>query len=478
MNPSNPCSELNLKQTVLYSFGAVAAFHLAQTFSQLSFLIAVYLFCLFRLSNLKTARSAFYIGFAMGMVIFAPQLRFFWNIFNAAAIALWAVLAFWIGLFLLLAQQSRKRFGAKAFVIIVPFLWMGLEYFRSELYYLRFSWMNVGYAFSESFNALSFFSVGVYGIGFLLMVAIATLSLLQRNISCILTTAFIALLGVFLNVPLTGSKSAPSPRAISVAGVQMEFPSEPGVIYALNKLVEKFPDAELLVLSEYTFDGPIPAKVTEWCAVNKKFLIAGGKDVLPDGNYYNTAFVIDPKGEIVFRQVKSVPIQFFKDGLPAREQKLWESPWGKIGICICYDLSYRRVVDELIRQGAEALIVPTMDVVDWGKHQHELHGRIAPTRCAEYGLPMFRVASSGISQLVNRDGIVQATAPFPGDEAMLGGKLEINGKGTLPLDHWLAPFSVGVTGLVIVFLAINTFTQKRRLKVQEIVPEPEMKGAL
>ena len=67
-----------------------------------------------------------------------------------------------------------------------------------------------------------------------------------------------------------------------------------------------------------------------------------------------------------------MPIQFFKDGFPAREQKLWDSPWGKIGICICYDLSYTRVTDELVRLGANALIVPTMDIIDWGRNQHEV----------------------------------------------------------------------------------------------------------
>ncbi len=478
MNPPNPCPELNLKQTILYSFGAIVSFHLAHTFAPGSFLIAVYLFCLFRLANLKSSRSAFYIGFAIGMAIFAPQLGFFWNIFNAAAIALWAVLAFWIGLFLLLAQLARKQFGAKWFVLIVPFLWMGLEYFRSELYYLRFSWMNVGYAFSDSPNALKFFSVGVYGIGFVLMAIIAGLSLFKRKTTCALTTLFIAILGLVLNLPAAKSTSASSTRNVSVAGVQLEFPAESGVLFSLDRLIKKFPEAELLVLSEYTFDGSVPEKVLQWCKANQKYLIVGGKDSLPEGNYYNTAFVIDPKGEIVFRQVKSVPIQFFKDGLPATEQKLWDSPWGKIGICICYDLSYRRVVDELVRQGAEALIVPTMDVVDWGKHQHELHGRIAPTRCAEYGIPMFRVASSGISQMVSAEGWVEATAPFPGDEAMLGGTMQLNGKGTLPLDHWLAPFSVGLTGLVILFLGIDAFTQKRRLKTPALQQEPDTKGAL
>jgi apolipoprotein N-acyltransferase len=120
-----------------------------------------------------------------------------------------------------------------------------------------------------------------------------------------------------------------------------------------------------------------------------------------------------------------------------------------------YDLSYTRVTDRLVKLGAEALIVPTMDIVDWGKAQHELHARVAPARATEYGLPIFRVASSGISQLVDRTGRVTATAPCPGDGAMLAGTLEMRGGGRRPLDRWLAPFATGVTAAVIVWLSIR-----------------------
>jgi apolipoprotein N-acyltransferase len=171
-------------------------------------------------------------------------------------------------------------------------------------------------------------------------------------------------------------------------------------------------------------------------------------------------FVISTNGEIIFKQGKSVPIQFFKDGLPAREQKLWDSPWGKIGICICYDLSYSRVTDRLIRLGAQAIIVPTMDVADWGRHEHELHARIATIRAVEYGVPIFRVASSGISQLVDRHGDVQASAPFPGEIAVLSGVLKFHKPGSLPLDRILAPFSVLVTVSVMGSLAFISLRRK------------------
>jgi apolipoprotein N-acyltransferase len=240
-----------------------------------------------------------------------------------------------------------------------------------------------------------------------------------------------------------------SARALKVAGIQAEFPQANYVPHLLDKALAKFPDAELFVLSEYTFDGPVPTSVLAWCQRNSKHLIVGGKDPTGD-NYYNTSFVVSPVGEIVFKQVKSVPIQFFADGLPAPEQKVWESPWGKLGICTCYDLSYTRVTDELIRQGAQAIINPTMDVMDWGAYQHQLHSRVAPVRAAEYGVPIFRVASSGVSQLVDACGRVVASAPVGGDEAVIGGELNLAAAGRRPVDRWLAPLCVGISGLLLI----------------------------
>jgi apolipoprotein N-acyltransferase len=249
--------------------------------------------------------------------------------------------------------------------------------------------------------------------------------------------------------------SSVQPRTVRVAGVQMEFPNASDIVPALDKLLAVEPTAELLVLSEYTVDGPVPEPVKEWCRQHGRYLIIGGKDPAPNDNFYDTAFVIGPTGEIVFRQVKSVPIQFFKDGLPAREQKLWDSPWGKFGLCVCYDLSYTRVTDRLVRLGAEAIIIPTMDVVNWGRGEHELHARVAPVRAAEYGVPIVRVASSGISQIVDASGHVIASASFPGENEIIAGDLALGNSGSLPLDRWLGPFASGLTGIIVISLVIR-----------------------
>jgi apolipoprotein N-acyltransferase len=247
----------------------------------------------------------------------------------------------------------------------------------------------------------------------------------------------------------------------------MEFPSPNVLPKALDKALGKNPNAQIFVLSEYTLDGPVPDSLKNWCREHARFLVVGGKDPVGANDYYNTTFVVGTNGDIVFKQAKSVPIQFFKDGLPAPKQEVWNSPWGKIGICTCYDLSYTRVTDRLVEQGAQLLIVPTMDVEEWGRHQHELHSRVAPVRAAEYGIPIFRLASSGISQAVSWNGTVIAQTSFPGSLDILSAQLRLPMRGALPLDRWLAPVCVGITALVLLTLLFLAWRDRRTSRTKK-----------
>lgn len=459
----------------------IACFHAAYTPAKSGLLalgIIGYLVCLVQLARLETTRQCFYVGLAVGFACFAPQLECFWRIFGVGAVALWLVLAFWIALFLVLSHLALVRLGPKRAALLIPFIWTGLEYFRSELYYLRFSWLNVGYAFAE-WPLVPLVVLGMYGIGFAIVTGIALLIHAARErlhrilLIGVIVFAMLAMWAAFvLSIPKT-KRSRPN---VVVAGVQLEFPSEKDVLKSLdtvllrhaqlvqsNVLFQRHTNLDLIVLPEYTLDDEPSAALKDWCRANQKFLIVGGKDASPGSSYYNTAFVISTNGEVVFKQVKSVPIQFFKDGLPAPQLNPWDSPWGKIGICICYDLGYTRVTDELVRQGAAMVVVPTMDVAEWGQHQHELHARVAPVRAAEYGIPIFRVASSGISQGVRHTGHVQSSAPYPGEGEVIffGVWLSPGFKGSLPLDRWLAPMCVVVTGLFVLWLTVENLRRKR-----------------
>ena len=462
---------LSVSQTLLYVLLAAICFHAACLWPPVSWLVFGYLFALVQLAHARSPRWAFYSGLAVGLFTAGPQLECFWRIFGPAALALWLVLAFWIGLFVALARLCLLRFPPFAAAALLPLLWTGLEYFRSELYYLRFSWLSPGYILLPNPLDPGFGVLGVYGAGFVLVAVAAALSVQVRFRSRLAICAGIICatgIVVWLDFRLRQSPHESSAQTVNVAGVQLEFPTEPAVVKALDGLLKRDPAADLVVLCEYTLDGPVPDGLRQWCVDHRRYLVVGGKDPAARNNYYDTAFVVGPTGAIVFRQGKSVPIQFFKDGLPAARQAVWNSPWGKIGICICYDLSYTRVTDGLIRLGAQALVVPTMDVADWGSYEHQLHARVAPTRAAEYGIPIFRVASSGISQLADADGRVLNEAPFPGELACVQGRLTLSGTGRLPWDRWVAPLSTCVTaGLCLAFLARYLLKDSRRGELRE-----------
>lgn len=460
MQTVKPSAEiLGWKKSCLWLALAVACFHAAYTsihYPAAGLLIFGYAFGLVKLTDQPNVRRAFYFGLATGFLCYAPQLFFFFRIFNVAAMVLWLVLAFWVGLFAAIVCGSARRWGKVKTAWLIPIIWTGIEYFRSELYFLKFSWMNIGYALPTANTTF-----GMYGLGLFVFLGVILFAYkFIFKLSLIGLLALLVIFAIVLAMMFPVSSNLPKP-AILIVGVQMEFPPQNVIPQILNQALAKNTNAAIFVLSEYSLDGGVPGSLKNWCRDHSKFLIIGGKDFVTNDVYYNTAFVVGTNGEIVFKQAKSVPIQFFHDGLPAPKQEVWNSPWGKIGICICYDLSYTRVTDELVRQGAQLLIVPTMDVEFWGKHQHELHSRVAPVRAAEYGIPIFRVASSGISQAVTGGGNVVAQTSIGSYGEIFSAQLRLPRQGSIPIDRYLAPLCVGVTGIITAVLLLLAWRDKR-----------------
>jgi apolipoprotein N-acyltransferase len=445
------------KKSVLWLALAVACFQAAYAslkYPAAGLFIFGYAYFLVRLTEQPNVRRAFYFGLAAGYLSYAPQLFFMWNIFGPFAVLLWFVLAFWVGLFAAIICGATKRWGRARAAWLIPVVWTGLEYFRSELYYLKFSWLNVGYALPPRFDG-----IGMYGNGFVIFVIAAAYFAVRWSY----VTAWLgALVAVYVCISPAFYRHLSSPVAIT--GIQLEFPPMGILPKVLDQALAKNTNSQIFVLSEYTLKESVPDSLKDWCREHSRYLVVGGEEVVTNEIYYNTAFVIGTNGDVVFKQAKSVPIQFFRDGLPAANQDLWNSPWGKIGICICYDLSYTRVTDELVRQGAQLIIVPTMDVENWGRHQHELHSRVAPVRAAEYGVPIFRLASSGISQAVTAYGKVVAQTMMPGPGEVLSAQLRLPIRGSLPWDRIFAPVCSGVTALILGWLLWLEWKRKQGVK--------------
>lgn len=434
------------RPALLLGLSGIACFHIAWLHPRLAGLMLPFLLALFLISQTASLRSSFYLGLAVGLACYAPHLWFFHGIFGLLAWPLWFVVALPLGCVLILSRLFLERLGHPWASAAFPILFTGLEFLRSELHPLRFAWLTPGLAFGNGWPVRV---LGVYGTGLILGLLAAGLVLLPRRWMVPAVAGGVLALGAVSSLPV--AQDAPPavemPDPLVITGIQLEGAPEREVLAALDRAMAEHPQTDLLVLPEYTLFSPPTTALRQWCAGHGRHLLVGGVEPSPDGRTYrNTAFVIDPAGEVIFAQAKAVPIQFFQDGLPAEGQEVWDSPWGKIGVLICYDLSYARVTDVVVRQGAQLLLVPTMDATGWGAYQHALHGRVAPARSAEYHLPIVRIASSGISQITDVRGRVRASAPFPGQGVSLSNQVFPAAEGgRIPPDRLLAPACTGLS---------------------------------
>src|SRR5688572_21750819 len=123
---------LTSKSAVVHAVLAALASHVAWLVPQLGSFTLLYGYFLVRLSAHASVRMTFRLGFLNGLLVFAPHLSWFWNIFGLPALCLWSVLAAFTGAFVLLLRLFRIHFRSRLVWLAVPILWTGLEYFRSE----------------------------------------------------------------------------------------------------------------------------------------------------------------------------------------------------------------------------------------------------------------------------------------------------------------------------------------------------------
>ncbi len=445
---------------ILLSAGLFQAGMLFPRFA--GWMVILSLVFLLRLRRAATVRRAFYGGLLVGLGIMGPQLGFFFRIFGHLALVFWFLLAIWFAIFVATGKLVERRFGREWGVVAAPVLWMGLEFFRCEVWPLKFAWLTAGFALPAATFPGAFHWLGIYGVGALLVYAAAWVADTSRGaIKWVLPAVLpFGLMGLPHAKPASASGTP-----LSVAGVQREEPLPEEVIADLDAALVKAPEAHLLVLSEYTYQTPPPPELLDWCRRNARHVMVGGIETYrgdhSEDRIYNMAYVVDPQGEVIHKQAKSVPIQFMNDGLPARRQRVWQGPHGRIGIAICYDMNYTRVMDHLIGKQAAMLVIPAMDVKTWGENAHRLSAQLAAVRAAEYGVPLFRLASSGYSRIALPDGRVIAEAGVPGQGEVIHGEVFLPEKGKRPLDRWLAWPCLGITVGLMIFLLVE---ESRRIR--------------
>jgi predicted amidohydrolase len=126
------------------------------------------------------------------------------------------------------------------------------------------------------------------------------------------------------------------------------------------------------------------------------------KDERADGRLVNRSFVIDPAGEL---RAKYDKIHLFDVDLPSGESwresatyapgdgaEVCTTPWGVLGLSICYDLRFPDLYRHLTDAGATMLAIPAAFTAQTGEaHWHLL----VRARAVESGAFVFAAAQSG-----------------------------------------------------------------------------------
>jgi predicted amidohydrolase len=154
-------------------------------------------------------------------------------------------------------------------------------------------------------------------------------------------------------------------------------------------------------------DGPYIKKASTLCKELGVYLVLGFLE--KDGeNLFNTAILIDPEGDIIGKYSKTHFAQGYTINpgcyTPGNEYPVFDTPFGKIGMIICYDRQLPEPTRIIALKGAQVLFVPS-----YGSYTDEngWNTVMMRTRARENRLPLV-FCNPYQSLLINHSGDLDA----------------------------------------------------------------------
>lgn len=391
------------------------------------------------------------LGFLFGFVAFALSLSWLWNIFDAMALALWAVLAVFTTAFAHFQGRAHLRgISGWKFAVFTAINWCAWEFVRAEVFPLKLPWMTTGLAIGPN---LLLPWIGVYCTS--LFVVLAAVLLSQGKWKSAAFPVAVVALAVFFSK----KHAAPNPgdsRTVKVAGIQLEGVSLNEYLAATKDLPE---DVQHVIWPEYSVPFDIRENERDWNILlnlcrDKNITLTFGTQSRPGGGdkWRNIALTMDPTGYLG-EHTKIHTVHFFDDGTPGEIAGVVKTDLGMIGTPICFDCDYEDIVRTMVASGADFIVVPTMDAESWSVRQHDQHAELARIRAAENGRWVFVTATSGVSQLIDPAGHLHARLGAM-EKGTVSGILRRESRMTFFTRlGWLAPWIV-LTSAVVAWLAL------------------------
>lgn len=114
--------------------------------------------------------------------------------------------------------------------------------------------------------------------------------------------------------------------------------------------------------------GVVTSALSEMARKNHVVLVGGSMPECENGKLYNTSFVYNAEGKRIARHRKAhlfdinVPggqVFYESDTFTAGEEAtVFETAFGKVGLCICFDMRFPELVRKMVLCGAELILCP------------------------------------------------------------------------------------------------------------------------
>jgi predicted amidohydrolase len=178
-------------------------------------------------------------------------------------------------------------------------------------------------------------------------------------------------------------------------------------------------------------DGEIVGFLREAARRHRLWLLGGSfPEAADEGRVFNTSLLLSPEGaiEAVYRKIHLFDVDLRPQGgaefresariAPGQEIVVGKTPFGGIGLSVCYDLRFPELYRAQAERGVRLLAVPAAFAVETGRDHWEVLLRaraienqafvLAPAQCGRHSPER---ASYGRSLIVDPWGLVLARAP-------------------------------------------------------------------
>jgi deaminated glutathione amidase len=178
-------------------------------------------------------------------------------------------------------------------------------------------------------------------------------------------------------------------------------------------------------------DGEIVGCVREMARSHGVWILGGSfPEAAADGRVHNTSVLVGPEGELVaaYRKIHLFDVDLSDQGgvayresasvAPGKEVVAAATPFGGVGLSVCYDLRFPELYRALAARGVRFLAVPSAFAPQTGRDHWEvlLRARAIENQCfvvapAQWGRHHADRASHGRAMIVDPWGVVLACAP-------------------------------------------------------------------